>query len=266
MRGCFVRLLFGDDLVDRREAVVREVGLCRKLPQPDPLVFWAMGEENLDAARAAGWDAQLLSGEPVLNLTGDAERRPEVQCGLAAYGTNVFHAKFLAVQAAIERLGYGQAVFLDLDIGLNPAIQIPADFWNRLESGQPFQAGLRTYHRRICTWRRDGQRTVCWAAAFYMRGTEICQRMMDCAREQPRWFEQWAMSKVVDDLMGGWKGAEAYRDAGYYFPFLEQRLCYPAEVPVFIAMLNKGYSPNTRNSEAWNAHVAKVLESKHGPT
>ncbi len=161
MRGCFVRLLFGDEMVDRRAAIVREVALSRQFPQPEPLIFWAMGRENLVIATEAGWDAKLLSEDAVLNLTGIAERHPERERGFLPYGTNVFHAKFFALMASLL-LGYDQAVFLDLDIGLDRPL--PADFWQRLEAGREIQTGLRTYHRRMCPWRRDGQRTVCWPA------------------------------------------------------------------------------------------------------
>ena len=245
--------------------MVREVTLCRQLPQPEPLVFWAMGRENLDIARSAGWDAQLLCEEPVLNLTGQTERRPERERGFLPYGTNVFHAKFLAMKAAMERMGYEQAVFLDLDIGLNPGVSFPADFWERLERGAEMQAGLRTYHRKICRWRNDGARTTCWAAAFYLQGLAICDMLLAQARETPEWYEQWVMSFVADCLVGEWKGAEAYREEGLNFPYLEQRLCFPAETPVFVPLLNKGFSPYTRQPAAWRDRVEKILEGKRVP-
>jgi len=255
VRGCFVRLLFGDSLVDRREAVVREVSLSRQFPQPEPLVFWAMGRENLEIARAAGWDAKLLCEESVLNLTGQTERHPERERGFLPYGTNVFNAKFLALQETI-RLGYDQAVFLDLDIGM--VQPLPADFWERLEAGREIQTGLRTYHRKICKWRRDGQRTVCWAAAIYVRGLSICEQLLAAARQHPEWYEQWIMSLVTDNMLGGWTNADAYRSAGFYFPYLEQKLCFPADVPVFRPVLDKGFSPMTKHPEAWVEHVIAV--------
>ncbi len=262
MKGCFVRLFFGDELLDRREAVIREVALSRKFPQPEPLVFWAMGRENLEIARAAGWDAELLCEEPVLNLTGQIERCPERERGFLPYRTNVFHAKFVAMKAAMERKGYDHAAFLDLDIGLNHGVEFPFDFWSRLARGREIQAGLRTYHGRKCLWRKDGQRTVCWAAVFYLRGLPICDALLEQARETPEWYEQWVMSRVVDRLMGQWSGAEAYRNAGFNFPYLEQRLCFPAEKAVFVPVLDKGFSPHTKNPEAWQQHVKRIEESR----
>ncbi len=258
MKGCFIRLLFGDALIDRREAVVREVSLSRQFPQPEPLVFWAMGQENLRIAKEAGWDARLLCEEPVLNFTGQTERHPERLCGFLPYGTNVFHAKFLALAETIK-LGYDQAVFLDLDIGM--VEPLPTDFWQRLEVGREIQTELRTYHRRICRWRKEGQRTVCWAAAIYVRGLPICERLLSTAQAHPEWFEQWVMSLMTDEMLGGWTSIEAFKAAGFFFPYLDQRnLSLSSAKAVFRALLSKGYSPMTKHPAKWAEYVSGVSQ------
>src|SRR3989304_5006794 len=133
MNGCFVRALWGDELIDRWADRPHEVAECRKrTPQPTPSVLVAFGRKNAQMAQEAGWDVVLASGEPVVNLTGQRERNARASFGAYPWGMTMYAHKFLAVAAAL-RAGWDEVVFLDLETAL--LRPLPEDLWPVLGAG-----------------------------------------------------------------------------------------------------------------------------------
>ncbi len=267
MRECFIKCLWGDDLIDLREEHKREVSLCRQKPfQPEPSVFVAFGLENEQIARDAGWPNVLrVSDEPVVNLTGAADRNAVDWYGCLPYGIHMYFHKFLAIKAVLKA-GYTDVVFLDMESEMIRTL--PEDFWQVLRAGQPLQAPLASYVRMKCYfWRDKDVRKVPGAIAIYCRDTAVLDRCMEVAKANPRWSEEQAMAFVIDERMGGWKGVEGYRDAGFQFPYFEQyaKMCLPPLVPVFGSRALKGWSPMKRKGqEAWKKYLEERRASDAG--
>lgn len=262
MKSCFVRTLWGDELIDRYGDRPYEVAECRRRqPQPEPSVFVAFGKANADMARAAGWpDVIQASEDAVVNLTGNQDRNARFWFGQFPYGISMYYHKFLAVAAAL-RAGWDECVFLDLETVLLKSL--PEDFWQILQSGQPLQCPLYCYHRRHAKL-PDGShyhpdpRIVASAPAFYCRDASIMDECLAIASEVPSFTEETVMRIWHDRREGTWRGIDGYVKEGYQFPYHAQRhgMLVAPMVALFDNANLKGYSQMRRKGvKYWEEYV-----------
>lgn len=272
MRSCFVRALWGDELIDKYDDRPYEVAESRRRqPQPEPAVIVTFGRHNTELAHDAGWPMVIrASADPVVNVSGQPERNAHISFGLVPYGVSQFVHKFLAVAAAL-RAGWDECVFLDFETKLTGPL--PSGFWHVLHSGQPLQCSLYQY-RRSRLRRYIEPRIVAAAESFYCRDARIMDECLNIARSRQyrfrgnKWLgltEEAAMRILIDQRMGGWKGVPAYVSAGYQFPYHAQRHGYmlPPLEPLFINQRLKDWSKMVRAGiKCWEAHVDSILNKE----
>lgn len=258
--GCFVRLLFGDSLIDGYDGLLGDVAQrANDVIRPEPCRWFVCGENNAEVVSRSGCCPVLLHQDAVPNDTGQVDPDYVYQYGAARWGRNLYYLKFQAVRRAME-MGYGDVVFLDLDV--EQARPLPPDFWDVLRSGQPIRAPFVQYHRKQCFWRKRLPRTSIYCATSYYRGLEVVDKCLAFADKYPKEYEQAAINWTMDELAGGeQKTQQDYRDKGFEFPYTEQRggaIFRPIE-PVF-RIGSKGYSSwKRRGRAAWAAHVMEVV-------
>lgn len=135
-----------------------------------------------------------------------------------------FRKRYLALADAFEK--YDHVVSLDIDCIMQMAV-LPKDFWQRLASGPPMQYPLvGPYTRPKSVWRDDPggiyyTSTSCW---FYMRDKRLAADMLTVMdAHHGVWSDEHGAAWLIDQEMGGWKGTDGYKAAGYDPPFVTCR-------------------------------------------
>jgi hypothetical protein len=236
MNSTFIRVLWGDEGVERHAKVLDEFAVRQKdLIQPSPLTVYAYGRRNYEALVGMGYSPVLLSEEPVVNWsTSNIRNVREDHWGRLCFGWSMWRHKIDASETALR--SYDEVVFLDADVRQEKPL--PPDFWDVMRRGQPVQAFLLRYHTKkrhaanACPWRSKDTNISCDAGFMYFRGLPIIQHILRLYCRQPKWTEQAVISFLIDKMMRGWKGAEAYRAAGF-LPYCFQT--YTASLRVFPA-------------------------------
>ena len=112
----------------------------------------------------------------------------------------------------MENDGYDELVYLDWDC--EPLKEMPSDFWDKLGKKEVIQANLQFYRRRKCYWRDDtGIRKVSNGGFVYMRGRNVPDALMkawESLDEAHKFWDEIAISKLVDNIYGCWPGLEKY--------------------------------------------------------
>ncbi len=263
MNGCFVRLLFGDRLIDGYETLLGD--LTRRgndKLRPEPCEWYVCGMRNAAAVHSCiGRSPHVIAEVAVPTSGSDCPPDYKTHYGAMRYGRNLYVLKFEAILRAM-RMGYDDVVFLDLDVRqINP---LPVDFWDVLRAGQPIRAPLVQYYRKQCPWRQTCPRTSHYSATSYYRSETTMQRLMELSNERPLEFEQAAFNRLVDELAGGtFPGHSGYIEQGFDFPFtrnyhgmMTQPIC-----PVFQLERKPFSSWKSRGLTVWAAHVDDVLAS-----
>ncbi len=208
--GCFVRCLFGDHQILNFPGVLDEARWCVVQPQPEPLLWYCYGEANRDHLRACGVEPTMLSPEPFCQF-GHDDGKGIKQQGIVRGGSSLWRHKYPAIADALER--YPAAVWLDMDTLLSGLL--PPDFWARMAKGQAFQGTLGQFGMKHARWRTEDVRKIPLGAFLYWRGRETIRRMLDLYAEHPAEWDMIVLARLVDEMMGGWKGTEAYKAMGF---------------------------------------------------
>lgn len=214
--GVFVRSLWGDGVVERHPTAIADAKRSREWEfQPEPTIVYAFGVDNFNLLVDMGWDnIRLMSSDPMVDfLKIPGTDRCLDPRGAWAWGIPMWRHKFEVIRTALQK--YPDCVWLDFDCNL--CCPLPEDFWERMRQGAAVQGTLVQYHQRQCGWRDDGARQVPEGAFLYFRGLEAIEA---CIRiyEEPvmrGMIDQQVIAKYVDDSMGGWKGADGWRESGY---------------------------------------------------
>ncbi len=232
--GCFVRCLFGDHRIFNFPGVLDEARWCVAQRQPEPLLWYCYGEANRDHLRSCGVEPTMLSPESFCQF-GHDDGRGIKQQGIVRGGSSLWRHKYPAIADALER--YPAAVWLDMDTLLSGPL--PSDFWACMGKGQAFQGTLGQFGMRRVWWREEDIRKLPLGMFLYWRGRETIRRMIDLYAEHPGEWDQVVLARLVDEMMGGWKGPEAYRAMGfqvYCHTIYKGRsnLVFDSEVPLFV--------------------------------
>lgn len=206
MKRIFIRALWGtlDTSFDnawtspsaRRGRMNFDVKNILGNPYTVPFITYVFGEDNYKFLLDKGLNCVLINKQPFIY---------DLQ-------TEFWRHKLDILKYAMENDGYNEIVYLDWDC--IPQKPLTDDFWAILSSKREIQANLQYYRRRKCKWRgKDETRKVSNGGFLYIRGSEIPQKLVEAWTNLPsdlKFWDEVAFSKYIDDLMGGWKGLDAY--------------------------------------------------------
>lgn len=261
MSSCFLRLLFGDSAIDNFASVLEEVKWCFAQPyQPEPCLWFAYGIENAAFLQSCGIEPILMDSESFCRFGSDAPERAHHHATIR-YNSSCWRMKYPCIRYALER--FSECVYLDLDTVLTEPL--PADFWERMGQGACFQATLQSNHRKRSSWRmkqtwpgkgpvdEDSRKTPA-GAVLYFRGLDPIDRLLRLYAERPFEFDLHILSRLTDELMGGWKGWHRYKELGFepychsLGKFENRQLFKPPEQRLFLTHWRKprlrGYGPS----------------------
>lgn len=129
--------------------------------------------------------------------------------------TEFWRNKLELLRYAMEEYGFEKIVYLDWDCNLIK----PYDekiFKDNLDKKDIIQANLLQYRRRKCKWRDVDVCKTSNGGFIYMGRPDIPSRLIQAWDQieynDVKFWDEVAISKLTDDLMGGWKGIEAYWD------------------------------------------------------
>jgi len=106
---------------------------------------------------------------------------------------------------------FDEIVFIDWDVGIKKPVD--NDFWNILNSKREIQANLYRYKKQQKIKHRNGKENqyTSLAGFIYMRDKSLASKIWGVRRSLPcTWSAEPALTKIIDDISGGWKGVEFY--------------------------------------------------------
>jgi len=122
-----------------------------------------------------------------------------------------YRHKLEAIRYAMEEDGCDEMIHLDWDC--YPIKRIPPNFWDIMGKKEDFQANLFKFKHLKCPWRTIDRTTVPNGGFVYMRNKEYPARIIKIWEEKLKGNSaEPPMAMFVDELMGGWKGIDAYWD------------------------------------------------------
>jgi len=207
MKRAFIRALWGTPKTDfdaddgwivpsrRRSKIDFHIDSILKNPYTQPFITYVFGQENYDHLKAQNvTNCVLLNKDPFIY---DLQKE-------------FWRHKLDILKYAMEKDGYDEIVYLDWDCV--PIKPMDDQFWALLSKKREIQANLMAYRRTKCRWRgKIDVRKVSNGGFIYIRDNSIPQKLIDTwqALDEKFWDEV-AISKFIDGLMGGWKGIESY--------------------------------------------------------
>ena len=169
--------------------------------KPNKTQILVFGKDNFLRLTDMGFDCIML------------DERPSVMSSKHPY--SLFMNRFVAFKAGMETCD--EAVFLDVDC--EQISDLPSDFWEKSGEKSVIQSPLIAYcsNERGRYWRPEEHCRVSTCGCYvYLRGRKITDMLLDKSREmmeyRPEGFldDEMVMDKLIDDLRGGWTGAEEY--------------------------------------------------------
>lgn len=222
MSNTFLRVIFGDKRIANFQSVLDEVRWCIAQPfQPSPTLWYVYGRENADFLRSLGIDPIVMDEESFCRFGSDREEQAHHYATIR-YGSACWRHRYPAIRHALE--SHSAIVSLDLDTVLTEPL--PPDFWDRMAAGACFQATLQQNHRKRAghrmkqTWDGKGPvdedaRKTPAGACLYWRGTQAVDIVLRMYAERPFEYDLHLLARMTDELMGGWKGWNRYKELGF---------------------------------------------------
>jgi len=125
--------------------------------------------------------------------------------------TEQYRHKLEAIRYAMEVDGYDEMIHLDWDC--YPVKKLPSNFWDVMGKREAFQSCLFRFKRMKCPWRSIDRTVVPNGGFVYMRDKSYPSKVIKIWEEKLKGpSAEPPMAMFVDDLMGGWKGLDAYWD------------------------------------------------------
>jgi hypothetical protein len=213
MKRSFIRVLWGDADLDinnteyishvkregiympnehnllRRKKIAGNIKRAMAVKHIESFVVYAFGKNNKKCMDDIGVPCVLVDNEP--------------------YRHRVFGHKIEAIKWAME--DYDEIVLMDWDT--KPAKKLPINFWDELNKKEVFQASLWK-HRTPKINHRDtlnANQITPGGGFIYVRDKDVPSKLIDFYQNAPnKWSEQPAYALLTDEMMGGWKGIDAY--------------------------------------------------------
>lgn len=238
MNSVFIRGLWGDARNERRPKVLEDAErLFSESFQPEPLVNYCYGLDNLEFFRRHRQDAVLLNELPIVDWGGVGRADPQSN-GSIIYGRSFWRHKLRIIMAALET--YDEVAWLDMDAHLRKPV--PADFWERMRARASIQMPLVSYRTKWCWWRgKHDRRTIPEGAFIYCRDRSIIERA-DRMYDDPTWSphtDQTILAFIMDDMAGksgrGQFSVDGYKADGHEpYCVTIYREFFPADEEVFL--------------------------------
>lgn len=218
MKRTFVRGIWGDITTNglRDGKIRKDIDAIKANQYNEDFVVYVFGTETYEMLTAEGFDCRLIDESPVRY---DMKKQ-------------LYRHKLDIVDEAME--DFDEIVFLDWDCV--PTAPLPDDFWDSMGKKAPFQANLFQYRTKKCLWRKEDLRKVCNGGFLYLRDKQISEAFINNYNELSEWVDKQrvareaqgkklrfreealifddepAITKWIDDDMGGWKGVDDYWD------------------------------------------------------
>lgn len=208
MKRAFVRALWGTSKTDyddgwitpsrRRNKMDFDVSSTLKNSYTAPFITYVFGKENYDYLKSLKVpNCTLINENPFIY---DLQKE-------------FWKHKLDILKYAMEIDKYDEIVYLDWDCV--PIKPMDEKFWELLSKKREIQTNLQWYRCIKCPWRGEVDvRKVSNGGFLYIRDNGIPQKLIDTWQNMEASLKFWdeiAISKFIDDLMGGWQGIERYR-------------------------------------------------------
>lgn len=216
MKKSFVRGIWGDISPNgiRRGKLYNDIKLIKDNSYTESFIIYVFGEDNYKYLISEGFDCRLIDNNPT---------RYDMK-------SHLYRHKLDVLSEAIRE--FDEIVFLDWDC--RPTAKLPSDFWDVMRKKAPFQANLFQYRTKKCLWRENDWRKVCNGGFLYIRDSKIPEDIIKNYNELSEWVKKQkeireqqgkklrfreealifddepAITKWVDNYLGGWKGSEKY--------------------------------------------------------
>jgi len=215
MTRAFIRSVWGDVTKNglRNGKLGLDIKLIKENPYNEPFKVYAFGEDNYDALKEMGFETYLIGPNNLYDMK-----------------TQLYRYKLDVLEEGMKH--HDEIVFLDWDC--RPISKLHENFWEILNEKAPFQANLFQYRTKKCLWRDYDWRKVCNGGFLYVREKDIPTKFIQNYNDLHDWVvkkknereskgkklrfreealifdDEPAISKWVDDQMGGWKGVDEY--------------------------------------------------------
>jgi hypothetical protein len=167
--------------------------LIQRNPYNGPFVTYVFGEDNFKMIEDMGFECRLLDKKPLPFDALQAQYRHKLE----------------ALRYAFEEDGVDELVHMDWDVF--PTKTLPEDFWEVLGQKSDIQSCLQQYKRRKCTWRgKVDVRKISNGGFIYLRDKNAPEEIIKIWEKKRGPSMEPAMSRFIDEKMGGWKGKEYY--------------------------------------------------------
>jgi hypothetical protein len=199
MKTGFVRCLWGiDNPGTARQQLNSEIDFALTQTKKFPHTFttFVYGKDNYTFLKRKGLDV-VLAGE-------DSDSWPDLK--------DKYRPKIDLIRYAMGEGGFDEIVFLDWDC--YPTSATPDDFWEETRKKGKMQMNLMRIRRiPFLPWRNNGREFRSISGFMYLADKTIPVRAIEAWETLPdksRWSDDNAWRIVQDEVMGGWKGIDAY--------------------------------------------------------
>lgn len=236
--------------MERHSKVLTNIQQSRLHRHKVEAVTYVFGLENFSFLKSHGIQAEIMDHRPVVNFRNEPDRGRDVE-GHVNYGSSMWRHKLIIIQHALAR--FGQVVWLDWDCQLMEPL--PADFWQRMEAGAPFQAALTCYKKlQKAVWRpyNGWDRFIVPCGSFvYCRSPHAIKSILEIQDANPLWYDEICYALYTDQMTtvaGLWGGVQAYVAEGFqpYCAVVHRSIVEP-ERKLFYAPLRT--RPHLQNRE-----------------
>jgi len=210
MRRGIIRGLWGDVASHRNGKIAKEI---QSVEDKSWFTVYVFGADNYNWLKETGFNVALVDRK---SSKWDLD-------------TEMYRHKLAVFERAMR--DFDEIVFLDWDCVQTGSMD---GMWEKLNEKEVLQANLFMYRTKKCLWRTEDHRKVCNGGFVYMRDKKIPHRVIKLYDELYEWVakrkaeraarglelrfrekaliydDEPAISKYIDDYLGGWKGAEHY--------------------------------------------------------
>lgn len=215
----------------RRAKIDNDILLAKLNPYAPKCKVYIFGEDNFRRVTDMGFDTVLVDKKPICWDMIKEQYRHKIEIWRAGLQD------------------FDEIVFLDWDCV--PCAQVPVDFWDVLGAGQKIRTTIYMYVKKRLFTRKGDPRKLSASTFVYIRGKEVVDNIIATWERIGRpWQEEVALSQYIDDLNGGWKGVEDYREK-FEQPYHTLFHHYPPDYYRDVVLKNSIFYHLNCNKVAW---------------
>lgn len=204
----FVRVLWGDtkevsksdftNPSDRRKKVDQEIVHSMSAKDNPHFDIYILGKNNYRSIKS------MNLSNCSLHLVHDD---PWLYDPLAEF----WRHKLYLLDYIMHEDNFDEIIYMDWDC--IPVKPNGDNIWNILRRKESIQANLMFYRNEKCYWRDIDRRKVANGGFIYINNKNHTKALLDIWKDMPakyRFWDEICISKLTDDLNGGWFGVEDY--------------------------------------------------------